>query len=170
MNRTKPATAFVLTHQSDPAQKEKGISLIALALTRSLGRQGVPVVRVHPNRLDYGVTSRYCDAQELCPDLYASEEALTEYLLETARRYPPPRVLIPASDDCVNFVAKYHHRLSAAFRIVGPGWDVMRKLADKRSQYEHAAALGITVPETYFPGRLADVEELVCRLDNYPPD
>lgn len=168
MNRAQPATAFVLTHQSDPAQKEKGISLIALALTRSLGRHGVPVVRVHPNRLDYGVTSRYCDAQEVCPDLYASEGALLEYLLQMARRYPPPRVLIPASDDCANFVAKYHSRLSASFRIVGPGRDVMSKLADKRSQYEHAAALGIAVPETYFPESLDEVEALVSRLDNYP--
>lgn len=161
-------TAFVLTHQSDPNQKEKGISLIALALMRSLGRKGVPVVRVHPNRLDFGVSSRYCRRLEVCPDLYASEQALVEFLLELAQRYPGPRVLFPASDDCVTFLARHHDRLRAAFRIVGPAWDVMRKVADKRSQYEHARALGIEIPETYFPADLAEVEALAGRLENYP--
>jgi hypothetical protein len=58
-NNNPPGTAFVLTHESDPNRTRKSTSLIALCITQSLGRRGVPVVRVHPNRLDHTLASTY---------------------------------------------------------------------------------------------------------------
>ncbi|MCG2578651.1 ATP-grasp domain-containing protein [Dechloromonas sp. XY25] len=161
-------TAFVLTHESDPQRTAKATSLIALALTRSLGRQGIPVVRIHPNRLDRSLASRYCSAVEVSPDFYASEAALLDFLLALARRYEGLRVLIPGSDDCAWFVARYHAELSAAYAVVAPPGTVMETIIDKQRQYEKAQTLGIPIPETYFPDSLEEVVELAPRLANYP--
>lgn len=161
-------TAFVITHESNPHRQTRSISVIALAITRSLGRRGVPVVRVHPNRLERSVDSRYCSKVEISPDFYESEPALLEFLLAMRTRYAGQAVLIPASDDCAGFVARHHAALSGAFRVVAPPWAVMKDIIDKRHQYEHASRLGIPIPETYFPTGTEAVRRLAARLDNYP--
>lgn len=161
-------TAFILTHESDPGRTAKSTSLIALALTRSLGRQGVPVVRIHPNRQERSLSSRYCTQVEISPDFYASEAALLEFLLALAGRYAGIRVLIPASDDCAWFIAKHHAALSRVFAVVAPGMAVMASIIDKQNQYQCAQKLGIPIPETYFPANLEEVSRLARSIGNYP--
>lgn len=163
-----PITAFVLTHESDPRRRVPGISLIALALTRSLGRQGIPVVRLHPNGLDRSLGSRYCSGVEICPDFYASEDALVRYLLALESRYPGRRVLIPASDDCAWFVARHHATLSRVFAVLAPGAEVMDKILDKQRQYACARDLGIPIPETWFPRSQEEMLKLAPELSGYP--
>lgn len=165
MNR---GTAFVLTHESDPERQSKSTSIIALALTRALGRQGVPVVRIHPNLLDRSLDSRYCTAVEISPDFYESETALLDFLLALAERYPGRRVLIPGSDDCAWFIAQHHEALSRVFAVAAPPLAVMEKIIDKEAQYAHARRLGIPIPETWFPADLAEVVALAPTLQHYP--
>ena len=92
----KPPVVFVLTHESNPQRTNKSTSIISLALTRSLGRQGIAVVRVHPNHLDRSLLSRYCKRVEVCPNLHETEDGLVEFLLAMAPRYEGVRVLVPA--------------------------------------------------------------------------
>ena len=162
------ATAFVLTHESDPRRKAKSMSVIALAITRSLGRKGVPVVRIHPNRLDRSLASKYCTQVEISPDLYESEERLLNFLLAMKSRHDGTRLLIPASDDCAYFVAKHHAALSSVFEVVAPALEVMENILDKKRQYERAQSLGIPIPETYFPVGIDEVRRLAPELTNYP--
>lgn len=162
------STAFILTHESDPGRRQMSMSLIALALTRSLGRQGVTVVRIHPNRLDRSLFSRYCARVEISPDFYRSETDLLDFLLIMAGRHPGRRVLIPASDDCAWFVAKYRDALSLVFDVMAPGRAVMEEILDKKRQYERARSLGIPIPETYFPSDPDDLKRLAPHLRNYP--
>lgn len=161
-------TAFVLTHESDPRRTNKSMSLIALAITRSLGRNGVRVVRVHPNGLDRSLSSKYCSKVEVSPDFYESEERLLAFLLGLQNRYEGTRLLIPASDDCAYFVSKYHGALSATFSVLAPSGSVMERILDKKKQYEQAQSLGIPIPETYFPAGIEDVSRLAPKLVNYP--
>lgn len=161
-------TAFVLTHESDPQRTRKSMSIIALSITRSLGRKGVRVVRVHPNRLDMSLLSGYCSGVEISPDFYRSEERLLAFLLDMRHRYEGGALLIPASDDCAYFVSKHHDALSGAFAVMAPRWPVMQAILDKKSQYELAQGLGLPIPETYFPSGSADVRHLAQELVNYP--
>jgi len=161
-------TAFVLSHEPDPKRRTNGMSYIALALTRSLGRQGVRVVRVHPNRLDHSLLSRYCSEVALCPDMYASGPALVDYLLQLADRFEGPRVLIPASDDCAEFLGACRPQLETRFSVCAAMQPVMELLVNKRRQYEAAQRLGVPIPETYFPESRADVERLAATVRNFP--
>lgn len=161
-------TAFVITHESNPNRRQKYKSLIALALMRSLGRHGVPVVRIHPNRLEYSLSSRYCTAVAVSPDMYDSESALVEYLLRLADEYPGRKVLLPASDDCAQFLGKYKDALKVAFDVCVADPSVMALVINKQRQYENALQLGIPIPETYFPKSDAEFDQIVESVRNYP--
>lgn len=161
-------TAFIMTHESDPERTNKAMSIIGLTLTRSLGKKGVDVVRIHPNNLDYSLESRYCKKTEICPDFYQSEEQALKYLLALREKYEGQLILFPASDDTAYFLSKYKAELSHAFTVIVSDWDVMQNLTNKRHQYLEAEKLGITIPETYFPTALKEVEELSTTIDNYP--
>lgn len=161
-------TAFVMSHEADPDRRQSSMSYIALALTRSLGRQGVRVVRLHPNRLDHSLRSRYVGEFALCPDLYESASGLVDYLVALADRYEGPRVLIPASDDCAEFLGAYRARLEKRYVLCAAAEPVMAALVNKRRQYEAAERLGIPIPETYFPSSREDVERLATTIGNYP--
>ena len=163
-------TAFVITHESDRerSEKNKGISIIALTLMRSLGRRNVSVVRVHPNHLDHSLSSKYCSAVEICPNLYDSEEDVVKFLTKIAPRYPGMKVLIPASDDCSLFLARHENELSAEFAILNPNADTMRQLRNKRLQYELAGSADVPIPETYFPEQVEEVREIAKSLEHFP--
>lgn len=163
-----PPMAFVMTHESDPQRIVKSTSIIALTITRSLGRHGVPVVRIHPNRMDRSLTSKYCRHVEFSPDFYESEQDVLDFLIGMRQRYAGPAILIPASDDCAYFISKHHAVLSKSFAVMAAPWDVMRDLVDKQRQYAYAQSLGIPIPETYFPSGIAEVTQLAHVLPNYP--
>jgi len=164
------ATAFIISHEPNPSrsEKDKTISVIALTLTRALGRAGIDVVRVHPNMLDDSLSSRYCKAIEICPELYESEYALTSFLVEMGNRYPGEKVLIPASDDCSNYLAKHSTDLSDDFTLLNPSAATMAYVKDKRLQYELATRAGVPIPETLFPADANDLLEDAEKLHSFP--
>ncbi|MFV8819488.1 ATP-grasp domain-containing protein [Haliea sp. E17] len=164
------ATAFVMTHESNATRtaNDKAHSLIALAITRSLGRRGVRVVRLHPNALDTSLCSKYVSAVEICPNQYSSEEDLLNFLTELVQKYEGEKVLIPASDDCSMFIADHYEALSAHFRLVNPDSQSMKRMRDKLKQYRLAESAGVPIPETYCPESLEEVESLAGKLKNFP--
>lgn len=166
----KKTTAFVISHEPNPSrtEEEKTISIIALTLTRALGRENIDVVRVHPNMLDDSLTSRYCSAVEICPDLYQSEYALTSFLVGLDDKYPGEKVLIPASDDCSVYIARHADTLGETFTLLNPSEKTMESVKDKRLQYELAGNAGVPIPETYFPADASEVEKIAENLDGFP--
>jgi predicted ATP-grasp superfamily ATP-dependent carboligase len=168
--KMKKTTAFIISHEPDPSrtEKEKTISIIALTLTRALGRENINVVRVHPNLLDDSLSSRYCNAIEVCPNLHESEDALTAFLIELSNRYPGKKVLIPASDDCSVFLAKHADSLGETFTLLNPSASSMERLKNKRLQYELAEASGVPIPETLFPTDREELEKTAEKLGGFP--
>lgn len=166
----KKTTAFVVSHEPNAFRtaKDPSINIIALTLTRALGRAGVKVVRVHPNLLDDSLSSRYCRAIEICPNLYESEMKLTSFLTELGSRYPGKKVLIPASDDCSLYMARHAEALETEFVLLNPSADTMEKVKDKRRQYELATEVGVPIPETYFPENEIELIHIADRLSDYP--
>jgi len=166
---TRP-TAFVISHEPDRHRdrNNKSISIIALTLTRALGRENLDVVRVHPNLLDYSLSSKYCSAVEICPDMYESEDSLVQFLLDLALQYAGKKVLIPASDDCSLFLAKHEVKLAEYFELLNPSAHTMKSVKNKQLQYELANATDVPIPETYFPVCLEDVVLLSKTLADFP--
>ena len=169
-NDMKKPTAFVISHESNPSRgwDDKAMSIIALTLTRALGREGIDVVRVHPSRLDHSLLSRYCKSVEICPDLYASADALTSYLVELAMKYDGQKVLIPASDDCSIYLATHADELQAHYTVLNPSAKTMELVRDKQLQYELAESAAVPIPDTVFPQSFEHLRDAAESMENFP--
>ncbi|HTN63891.1 MAG TPA: ATP-grasp domain-containing protein, partial [Devosia sp.] len=64
----------------------------------------------------------------------------------------------PAADSDVRFVTEAHARLSQTFSVLLPDWHKLRWAVDKGLAYQHAAELGLAVPQIYHITSLAEAE------------
>jgi len=120
-----------------------------LAAVRSLGQSGVTVVTVDPSRICHGRYSRYSSQHLTCP-AFEESSAWAEWLLRKARI--GPRRAIYATSDAVSFaLARYRNELSADFELYQPGLDTVMSILDKGRLMQHAHAIGIETPPTWFP-------------------
>lgn len=140
--------AVVLSENLGPARRS--LNEIALAITRSLGRRGVPVYRFHPDRTLVDLGSRYC-RHVACPNLYDDEAGLTTRLLEFARQQGVEPVIFPASDGSADFLARNAEHLRGSYRLACPSWSCLAEIQDKQRLLERAGEAGVSVPVTHFP-------------------
>ena len=148
--------AVVLTGNLGKSSGNWSMNAIALALTRSLGRHGVPVFRFHPDRLLLDLKSRYC-THVPCPNLYDDAGELVEFLADFSTKSGTRPVLFPASDGAAQFIADNEDALKDHFIFTSPDAACIAKTQQKRELIETADKLGVPVPETFFP---TDASEL----------
>ncbi len=131
----------------------------SLAVARSLGRRGVPVVHVTHDHPIAGL-SRYVLKRFRWegPDV---ADAL-ERLLEIGQRNGLKGwALFAGGDPEVRFAARNRAALSQVFRVTTPPWEITRLSDDKRQLYRYAASIGLDCPRSAEP---QDAEAL-ARLD-----
>lgn len=157
------APAVILTGNLGPPRRPKSSGEIALALTRSLGRHGVPVYRFHPERSQIDLESRYC-THVPCPNLYDDPPGLVAALLDFARACKVRPVLFPAADGAVEFVARHEAALGDAFALACASWDCVQRIQNKQRLLEHAAALGVPIPDTSFPRGADELDRFASTL------
>jgi predicted ATP-grasp superfamily ATP-dependent carboligase len=140
----------------------------ALSAARTLGRVGVDVF-VLPDRGDRGpVSSRYVQA---VPDWPRSspERETTEYWLECLERRSAAisgAVLIPCSDDALEFLALHRDRLGdAGYRPAPANDQAVMDMLDKHRTYELARKASIEAPNAVTIGSLAELRHLVADFD-----
>jgi D-aspartate ligase len=129
-----------------------------LAAIRSLGRAGVKVVTVDPAMICHGRYSRYSSQHLRCP-AFEESSAWAEWLLRKARI--GPRRAIYATSDAVSFaLARYRNELGADFELYQPGIDTVMSILDKGLLMQHARAVGIETPPTWFPQNSAEAAKI----------
>lgn len=139
-----------------PAAFVTYMSYSGLGIVRCLGRRGIPVFALDPDRTQIGMTSRFCHAR-VVPRLEEREDEHLDFLVRLARSLPEKPVLFPTGDDTVLCYARHEDSLKKDFRFAGPSAEIVRKTATKDALFETARELGIAVPETYAPGSLDEV-------------
>ena len=140
--------------------------LQGLAVTRALGRRGVPVTVLYWEDDDLARLSRYAADSIRVPEPEKSGDAFVDHLLSMGERMAGA-VLIPGSDQGIKDVARRKRDLEAAFLVACPEWDVVEKIVDKRYTYELAADLGIAVPRTLVPESRRDLDRFEREIQ-YP--
>lgn len=119
-----------------------------LAIARSLGRRGVPVVILDDERA-IGRYSRFVERFVRVPQL-RTEEATVGALLELARRHGLRGwVIFPTREETVCALARNRERLLDIYRVPTPPWDTVRWAWDKRNTYRLAAELGVATPRSW---------------------
>ena len=121
-----------------------------LAAIRSLGRAGIPVLALDHRQSPLGFRSRYATPVHV-PDPAVDEEGFVSRVAEIEG----PAIVFPTHDPPLNALARNAGRLPG-LRFPFPPWSVLEAIQDKRHQLEVAAAAGVDIPETRYPGSAAE--------------
>ncbi len=135
-----------------------------LGITRSLGREGIPVVGVDFVRDAPGLFSRYCRPL-LAPNPSVDPKGALDALMREGEA--GGGVLLPASDVYVLFVSRHRSQLSKHFHFVIPRENIVEGIVNKRVQYELAERIGVPIPRTIFPRSVSELDAMADRIQ-YP--
>lgn len=134
-----------------------------LAIARSLGRRGIPVV-VIDDQYSISRFSRYVTRFERVPDL-KDQQAAVDSVLEVGQHFGlKDWVLFPTRDENVAAFSIHRDRLAKFFRVTTPAWETVRWAWDKTNTYKLAEKLGIPAPRTWNPKNLDDLSVLYAHL------
>ncbi len=137
-----------------------------LGAVRSLARAGVPVVGVGVDPDRFGFATRFGAARQ-CPNPVTQPEELLRFFQREGGQLTEPGILLPASDEFVQFLWRYRDELQEQFRFSTASPDVMEAGFNKRKQYDLAAQLGVPYPATAYPTDLDDVRRIQSEIE-YP--
>jgi D-aspartate ligase len=129
-----------------------------LALTRALGRDGVPVHGVAMDEREFGLRSRYLLSRRLARS--------DEDVLELLRSLPERPVLFPERDENVAFVLRNWAAVHEAADVPLPDDpEIVLRLRRKERLADEGAAAGVPAPSTV----LARDEEAIRAARLQPP-
>jgi predicted ATP-grasp superfamily ATP-dependent carboligase len=118
-----------------------------LCAVRSLGRRGATVVAGAPRRLAAGASSRFAAARIVYPSLAREDEFLS--VVNSALERHSIDVVLPMSQELVEFFARNRNRLPAHVGIPIAEADKIRIAADKAAAIEFARTIGVPTPAAY---------------------
>ena len=134
-----------------------------LAVARSLGRRGIPVIIVE-NQLSISKFSRFVTRVVRVPDLL-DEQKTVDSVLEVGRKYGLKGwVLFPTRDEHVAAFSMHRDRLAEIYRVTTPPWETIRWAWDKNNTWKMAEQLGIPTPRTWNVSRADELPALYSRL------
>lgn len=143
-------------HQVNPRDQAAAVvfncHITGLAVARSLGRRGVPVIGLDREASGYGLHSRYTTVAGLCPYPLDDERAFINRLLEIGAALRQKAVLFPCLDEWVFAVARHRRELEEFFILPFSELDAIERILDKNLLYRKCAARGIPIPRTYYVG------------------
>jgi len=131
-----------------------------VAVVRSLGRRGVPVVAVEHDPRARGLGSRYLERCVLVDGNTTNTIAALETLGADGGG-----VLIPTNDRYLMLVSQHFDRLSRLFSITVPPWDVLEPLMNKPECYRLGHAAGLRTPRCYAPRDATELDRILASLD-----
>jgi D-aspartate ligase len=134
-----------------PAAVVMNSHITGLAVARSLGRAGVPVVGLDDEPGGLGQHSRHLTALLHCPSPTTDGgRALAEFLERLAGAFPLPPVVFPTNDDWVLALAEHHDLLEPAYRFPFARAAVLRATLAKTDLYRAAEREGVAVPRSWY--------------------
>jgi predicted ATP-grasp superfamily ATP-dependent carboligase len=119
----------------------------AIAVIRSLGRQGLHVTAADHDRHSAGFRSRYAAARLVYPDPAADPAAVVD-LLHAHAAADRVDLIIPVTDELLLPLARERSRFAGLSALAIPEDDALAQVVDKRATIELARRLGVPVPRT----------------------
>ena len=151
-----------------PAALVMNTHITGLAVTRSLGRAGVPVLGLDDERGGLGQHSRHLAGLGLVPGpTVDGGAALADHLEALGPSFSERPVLMPTNDDWVLALARHRERLEAHYRYPFAAYDVVQRALSKTELYRTCEALGVEVPQTWYLDEGRSPEQVATEVD-YP--
>jgi D-aspartate ligase len=140
--------------------------ITGLAVARSLGRRGVPVIALDRDPAGYALVSKYATAAALCPNVLQDEEGFIDFLITIGLTLKQPGVLYPCNDEWVLAVNRHRAALETYFLIPFSDQTIVEPVLDKAQLYQRAQGLNIPIPRTWY--LTSDTIEQVATELPYP--
>jgi D-aspartate ligase len=122
-----------------------------LAVVRSLGSAGIPVVSVwHKQETEFARRSRHVIESVRGPHPWLEMDDFVAFLRDQPRNGDHP-LLIPTTDETVIAVSRSKEMLQARYAVACPPWPVAELFIDKHRTYSLAEEHGIAAPRTMLP-------------------
>lgn len=121
-----------------------------LGIVRALAARNIPTAVVRTQRYDIAHRSRWISSHEAVFGIEDRPELLVELLERSSSRWRG-WALLPTTDEGLAAIAQHWDRLSSAYRVLSPPWEIARHLLDKDRMLEAAQSVGIDVPVCYGP-------------------
>jgi D-aspartate ligase len=153
-----------------PAALVMNMHITGLAVARSLGRAGVPVVGLDDERGGLGQSSRHLAGLGLVPGPTVDDgRALADHLAAVGPSFAERPVLIPTNDDWVLALARHRDRLEEHYRYPFAAYDVVQRALSKTALYRACEALDVAIPRSWYlddatPEQVAAVVPYPCVL------
>ncbi|HZD93275.1 MAG TPA: hypothetical protein VE133_03415 [Candidatus Sulfotelmatobacter sp.] len=156
----------------------EGLDVSAYGITRSVGRQGVPVYALNDRLSDPLRFSRYCrkcflysddpnQPRAYRGDSVANEEELCRLMLEWGNGFAQKPVLFATSDWFARFLSNQQERLRQKFLFHWIPPELFTTIVDKGLMVEFCRRAGVRVPRTHI-SRPDDDMAQVARDFVYP--
>lgn len=137
-----------------------------LAVIRSLGSRGIPVIAVHYQPQDMGYVSKYVTKSVLAPHPEQREGEFLDLLTSLAINRGGG-LLIPTDDAALVVVSRHKTRLEKHCDVACTDWQVTRQFIDKKYTAALARSVGVAVPETTVVDMGANLDEW-CQRVGFP--
>ena len=121
----------------------------ALAITRGLGRAGIPVVVGAETERSLAGASRYCVARWQYPSPLQQPTEFIASLVEAARRFDI-LAIIPPTDSALQVVAAQRDQFRPSVTSMIPSLESYDMVSDKYRLMKLAQELGVPIPDTVF--------------------
>jgi len=141
-------------------------STTALAMIRSLGRRGIPVIATDSTPYSVGFMSRYCMRRLLYQNPIESPRESLATLVKIGHMFKRP-VLLPGGDDIIFLAMKYRHIIEKAFIFPLPPNERLQYTVDKGLTMQLASKEDVPIPRTFTPTNLEELHHLKNEL-TYP--
>ncbi len=131
----------------------------SLAIARHLGRHGI-TVRVSGPANCWGMYSRYCRERLSVPFGQSHVAYWAGLLLDPQNTSLDGHVIVPCSDEAIEFIADNHDQLSERYVLEEAPPDQRRAMLDKKKTLELARAAGLDTPNFWSIESDGDIERL----------
>src|SRR5882762_6992696 len=126
--------------------------ITGLAVARSLGRRGVPVIGLDWDENGYGLHSRYTTVAGRCPYPLEDERAFIDLLMQIGAAMKQKAVLFPCLDEWVFAVARNASELGEYFILPFSNIETVERILDKNLLYRKCEERGVPIPRTFYVG------------------
>ena len=135
-----------------PAALVFNCHITGLAVARSLGRRGVPVIGLDRDENGFGLHSRFTTVASRCPYPLDDERGFIDLLMEIGAALKQKAVLFPCLDEWVFSVARNATTLGEYFILPFSDIDTVERILDKNLLYRKCEERGIPIPRTFYVG------------------
>lgn len=127
-----------------------------LGIIRIFGKNKIPTILLDDTHFNISRFSKFCSKF-----LYFRKQQLLEKLISLAQNnLYNGWVLIPTNDYHVKILSQNHKTLSEYFKVSTDKWESISICYNKINTYKTAYELNITIPKTYFPENLDEINTI----------